>query len=75
MQGDVDNIVKPILDGLVGVAYVDDRQVQRVVVQKFEPGQVVIEVDTATLANVVGGPTPVIYIRIDTETTKKDRMP
>lgn len=36
MEGDVDNIVKPILDGLSRSIYCDDRQVERVVVQKFE---------------------------------------
>jgi hypothetical protein len=40
MQGDVDNIVKPILDSLSQHIYVDDVQVERVVVQKFEPGNV-----------------------------------
>ena len=33
---DVDNIVKPILDALCKVAYVDDRQVIRVISQKFD---------------------------------------
>src|SRR5438045_567157 len=30
MEGDIDNIVKPILDGLAGVAYFDDGAVERV---------------------------------------------
>jgi crossover junction endodeoxyribonuclease RusA len=38
MQGDIDNIVKPILDALCQHIYRDDNQVARVVVQKFEPG-------------------------------------
>jgi TRAP-type C4-dicarboxylate transport system permease small subunit len=37
MEGDIDNIVKPIMDGLTGVAYLDDKVVERVIVQKFEP--------------------------------------
>ena len=37
MQGDVNNIVKPIVDALSRHLYLDDHQVQRVVVQKFEP--------------------------------------
>jgi crossover junction endodeoxyribonuclease RusA len=40
MQGDIDNIVKPILDALERHIYIDDRQVQRILVQKFEPGNV-----------------------------------
>lgn len=38
MPGDVDNIVKPILDGMIGVVYLDDHVLERVMVQKFEPG-------------------------------------
>jgi len=37
MLGDVDNIVKPIMDGLIRIAYLDDNDVERVTVQKFEP--------------------------------------
>ena len=40
MQGDIDNLVKPILDALSRHIYLDDGQVERVVVQKFEPGNV-----------------------------------
>ena len=40
MQGDIDNIVKPILDALSSHVFLDDRQVERVVVQKFEPGHI-----------------------------------
>ena len=34
MQGDIDNIVKPILDGLKAVSYPDDNSVERILVQK-----------------------------------------
>jgi Holliday junction resolvase RusA-like endonuclease len=37
MDADVDNIVKLILDGMIGFAYLDDHAVERVTVQKFEP--------------------------------------
>lgn len=40
MQGDVDNRVKPILDAMVKCVYSDDEIIERVVVQKFEPGRV-----------------------------------
>src|SRR6516164_5937416 len=40
MQGDVDNIVKLILDGMGRHVFIDDRQIERVVVQKFEPGNI-----------------------------------
>jgi crossover junction endodeoxyribonuclease RusA len=40
MQGDIDNIVKPILDALSKHVYLNDHQVHRVLVQKFEPDNV-----------------------------------
>ena len=42
MDGDVDNIVKLILDGMITVIYPNDRLLERVIVQKFEPGVVSI---------------------------------
>ena len=35
MQGDVDNVVKLVLDALSRHIYVDDAQVERIVVQKI----------------------------------------
>jgi Holliday junction resolvase RusA-like endonuclease len=66
MKGDVDNIVKHILDALNGVAYLDDRTVERVVAQKFEP-QVdwAIEVPSDRLAAALDKPAPVVYVRVD----------
>ena len=40
MQGDIDNIVKPILDAFSKHIYDDDRRVERVWVQKFEPDRI-----------------------------------
>ena len=37
MQADIDNCAKPILDAMGRFVYADDRQVDRMVVQKFEP--------------------------------------
>lgn len=37
MAGDIDNIVKPIMDALIKVIYLDDKSVEAVTVQKFEP--------------------------------------
>lgn len=72
MPGDVDNIVKPILDALNGQAYSDDRLVERVVSQKFEPevawsfgspsAQLTAALDAISAADE---PQPVVYIRID----------
>ena len=66
MDGDIDNIVKPIMDGLIGVAYLNDNVVERVVVQKFEP-----DVDwdffdpSDQLAAALDAVAPIVYIRVD----------
>lgn len=76
MPGDVDNIVKPILDALNGQAYLDDQIVERVVSQKFEPetgwsfanptDQLAAALDTIAVADERQ---PVVYIRIDNDLT------
>lgn len=70
MQGDVDNIVKLILDGMIGPIYESDRQVHRVIVQKFEPETFVpFENPTSKLDDAVASEPPVVYIRIDNDST------
>ncbi|MET7245974.1 RusA family crossover junction endodeoxyribonuclease [Methylobacterium sp. EM32] len=66
MQGDVDNIVKPILDGMWGIVYPDDQVVERVIVQKFEPG-VYVEFSslTDTLQRAIAADRPVVYVMVD----------
>lgn len=66
MQGDVDNIVKLILDGMVAVIYPDDRVLERITVQKFEPGiESVFSSLTLALEQAIETTRPAIYIRID----------
>lgn len=65
MRGDVDNIVKYVLDALCEHIYLDDAQVERVVVQKFEPGNVFgFTSPSATLQEALSRPKPVLYIRV-----------
>ena len=65
MQGDVDNIVKLVLDALVRHIYLDDRQVERVVVQKFEPGRVFpFASPSARLKEALSGNRPMLYVRL-----------
>lgn len=70
MDGDLDNIVKLIIDGMVTIIYPDDNLIERILVQRFEPG---VEWDflftTTTLARVVKTAPPVVYIRIDDDQT------
>jgi crossover junction endodeoxyribonuclease RusA len=65
MEGDLDNIVKPILDALSRHIYVDDRQIERILVQKFEP-ETVFEFGSPTigLQDALNRPKPVLYIRL-----------
>ena len=65
MQGDVDNIVKLILDALCEHIYVDDSQVDRIVVQRFEPGNFIGFVSpSATLEEALKQPESVLYVRL-----------
>ncbi len=66
MDGDLDNIVKLVVDGMVPVIHLDDRVLERITVQKFEPGmEAVFRSLTPTLERAVETDPPVIYIRID----------
>lgn len=66
MDGDIDNIVKLIIDGMVTIIYPDDQRIERVVVQKFEPGaEAIFASFTPALGRAVETDRPVIYIRID----------
>jgi crossover junction endodeoxyribonuclease RusA len=66
MDGDVDNIVKLIIDGMIAVVYPSDHLIERIVVQKFEPGvEAIFHAPTPTLAQAIETEPPVIYIRLD----------
>lgn len=65
MEGDVDNIVKPILDALSRHIYINDHQVERLVVQKFEPGvSFTLQNPSETFASAIVAPRPVLYVRV-----------
>ena len=68
MEGDIDNIVKPILDSLERHIYFNDHQVERVVVQKFEPeNSFSFEAPSTRLAEAIAGAKPKLYIRLSTD--------
>ncbi|MBU6445569.1 MAG: RusA family crossover junction endodeoxyribonuclease [Alphaproteobacteria bacterium] len=68
MDGDIDNIVKFILDALKGLLYVDDSQVERLVVQKFEPQRMYqFSSPSAVLSDALTGEKPLLYVRISTD--------
>jgi hypothetical protein len=66
MDGDIDNILKPIIDALKGVAYLDDEIVERAVVQKFEPDVSWRFLSPSDrLAAALAMRPPIVYIRVD----------
>jgi crossover junction endodeoxyribonuclease RusA len=65
MEGDLDNIVKPILDALGRHIYMDDRQIHRIVAQKFEPDNIFdFHVPSPVLQRALNNPAPMLYIRL-----------
>jgi crossover junction endodeoxyribonuclease RusA len=68
MEGDIDNIVKPILDALSNYIYIDDKQVERIAVQKFEPGNIFnFARPTTTFVEALTHAKPVLYVRISND--------
>jgi len=66
MDGDLDNIIKPGFGGLWPHIFLDDRQVERLVVLRFEPtDSVVCHGPTATLLKAREADSPILYVRID----------
>ncbi len=68
MQGDVDNIVKPILDALSKHIYNDERQVERVWVQKFEPGRIFqFARPSEVLSEALASEKPLLFVRLGSD--------
>ena len=67
-QGDIDNIVKLVLDALCRHIYMDDAQVERVLVQKFEPGNVFpFRSPSSALETALSRTKPVLYVRLSND--------
>lgn len=68
MVGDVDNLIKMTIDALVGHILKDDKQVARIVIQKFEPDSVfAFNNPSEALAQCLASEDPSVYIRISTD--------
>lgn len=75
MNGDIDNIVKPILDALIPRVYIDDAQVRRVWVEKFESDRSFqFENPSVQLASTIDSERPVVYIRVDSDVSLDDQV-
>ena len=67
-QGDVDNIVKLVLDALSKHIYIDDSQVERVLVQKFEPRNIFpFSSPSSGLEMALSRTKPVLYVRLSND--------
>jgi hypothetical protein len=63
---DIDNIVKPIFDSLSRFIYLDDKQVERLVVQKFEAGRLfTFTLPSPRLAEAIEAEGPRVYLQVD----------
>lgn len=67
-QGDIDNYVKLILDALNEHIYMDDSQVERILVQKFEPDNVFrFAAPSRTLEQALRQRKPLVYVRVSND--------
>jgi crossover junction endodeoxyribonuclease RusA len=68
MDGDIDNIAKLVLDACCGPIYVDDVQVERLLLQKFEPDRVfAFTRPTDILSSAMNGDKPALYVKISND--------
>lgn len=66
LEPDLDNAAKPILDGLAQCVYLDDKLIERLIIQRFEPGRVIaILDDNPRFEDVISAADPIIYIRLE----------
>ena len=66
MQADIDNCAKPILDAMSRFIHRDDRQVDRIVVQVFEPRRPfeIRDEPTNCLAVALATEGPIVYVKV-----------
>ena len=63
---DLDNATKPVLDSLSKCAFADDRLIERLVIQRFEPERAVpILDDSPKLEEAIASTEATIYIRLE----------
>jgi crossover junction endodeoxyribonuclease RusA len=68
MDGDIDNMAKFILDACCNFIYVDDAQVERLLLQKFEPDRIFgFTRPTEALTAAMNGDKPVLYVKISND--------
>lgn len=66
IQGDLDNMIKPIQDAMNRVVYEDDHQFQDVRIAKYLPNRIMqLTSVSTTLASALAQDRPSVYIKID----------
>lgn len=69
MEGDLDNILKPILDSWNRLIYLDDQQVDHIVVRKFEPDRIdELASLSPEIEGALLGERPGVYLRVEAST-------
>lgn len=69
---DLDNIAKPILDALTALVYRDDRQVDRLLIQRFDAHHGdELSNPSPRLADALANGRPRVYIRIDDDQSRR----
>ena len=72
MEGDIDNIAKMIIDALGGHILKSDRQVARVVVQRFNPEAVFEFSDPSEqLVEALTSEDPSVFVRVSSDVTEE----
>ena len=72
MTGDLDNRIKPILDALTGPLYLDDKLVDRLVVQRFAPSETCqIVSPSPILISAIWAGEPIVYIRVEDDPNRE----
>lgn len=68
MTADLDNIIKLVLDALVRHVYRDDRQIERILGQKFEPENIfAFTRPSPTLQKAMSSGKPLLYVRLSSD--------
>jgi hypothetical protein len=68
MTGDLDNIIKLVLDALARHVYRGDRQIERILVQKFEPESIFeFAMPSQTLRKAMSSDKPLLYVRLSND--------
>lgn len=71
MEGDIDNLAKMIIDTLSGHILKSDRQVARVVIQRFNPDAIFAFSDPSDkLVEALTSEEPTVFIRVSSDVTE-----